>query len=184
MPSLYEHAGGEEKLHRLEDVFYSSVLTDPLLQPLFGQGRPSHVDHLTAFTAESFGGPPKFTEELGFAHLIDVHRGLRITEEQTRRSSSCTWRHWTPRACRMTSRSDEPFAEHVEFGSRVAMQNSHAGTDAELHPLPRTCHAGPGTVIGRRRLLDVWPDLRPPLDVDHVLGHRMAGNWVQVHDKA
>jgi hemoglobin len=25
--------------------------------------------------------------------------------------------------------------EHVDFGSRVAMQNSHAKTDAELHPL-------------------------------------------------
>jgi hemoglobin len=25
--------------------------------------------------------------------------------------------------------------EHVEFGSRVAMQNSNAASDAELHPL-------------------------------------------------
>ena len=34
---------------------------------------------------------------------------------------------------------DEPFRqavrEHVEFGSRVAMQNSNAKTDDELHPL-------------------------------------------------
>jgi len=53
LPSLYEHAGGEEALHQLEDSFYSSVLSDPL----FGAGKPEHVDHLTAFTAESFGGP-------------------------------------------------------------------------------------------------------------------------------
>ena len=135
MPSLYEHAGGEEKLHRLEDVFYSSVLTDPLLQPLFGRGRPSHVDHLTAFTAESFGGPPKFTEELGFADLIDVHRGLRITEEQRVRFVEL----YLAALDTVGMPDDEPFRravrEHVEFGSRVAMQNSHAGTDAELHPL-------------------------------------------------
>lgn len=35
--------------------------------------------------------------------------------------------------------NDEPFHEavrsHVEFGSQVAMQNSHANTDDELHPL-------------------------------------------------
>jgi hemoglobin len=35
--------------------------------------------------------------------------------------------------------SDPPFREavreHVEFGSRVAMQNSHATRDEELHPL-------------------------------------------------
>lgn len=37
MPSLYEHAGGEEALHRLEDSFYSSVLVDPLLQPLLAR---------------------------------------------------------------------------------------------------------------------------------------------------
>jgi len=74
VPSLYEHAGGEE-----------SVLSDPLLQPLFGAGQPEHVDHLTAFTAESFGGPDRFSRELGFAHLIEVHRGLSITEAQRTR---------------------------------------------------------------------------------------------------
>src|SRR5882757_6696759 len=85
VPSLYEHAGGEEALHRLEDAFYTGVLSDPLLQPLFGSGQPQHVDHLTAFTAESFGGPDRFSRELGFAHLIAVHRGLQITEQQRRR---------------------------------------------------------------------------------------------------
>jgi hemoglobin len=34
---------------------------------------------------------------------------------------------------------DEPFREavraHLEFGSRVAQQNSRAETDAELHPI-------------------------------------------------
>jgi len=29
----------------------------------------------------------------------------------------------------------EAVREHVEFGSRVAMQSSHAATDDELHPL-------------------------------------------------
>jgi truncated hemoglobin YjbI len=85
MPTLFEHAGGEAALHRLEQVFYDSVLADPLLHPLFGAGKPEHVDHLTAFTPESFGGPDRFSRELGFAHLISVHRGLRITEEQRRR---------------------------------------------------------------------------------------------------
>jgi hemoglobin len=51
MPPLYDFAGGEEALHRLEDAFYTSVLKDPLLQPLFGAGQPQHVDHLTAFTS-------------------------------------------------------------------------------------------------------------------------------------
>jgi hemoglobin len=85
MPTLFEFAGGEEALHRLEDIFYTSVLADPLLKPLFGNGKSEHVDHLTAFTVESFGGPDRFSRELGFAHLIAVHRGLGIKEEQRAR---------------------------------------------------------------------------------------------------
>jgi hemoglobin len=136
MPSLYEHAGGEERLHHLEDVFYSSVLADPLLQPLFGEGQPQHVDHLTAFTTESFGGPDRFTSELGgMDALIAVHRHLKITEEQRRRFVELYMLALD--AAGMPD--DEPFRDavraHVEFGSQVAMQNSNADSDAELHPL-------------------------------------------------
>lgn len=135
MPTLFEHAGGEEALHRLEDIFYASVLRDPLLQPLFGGGQPQHVDHLTAFTAESFGGPDRFTRELGFAHLIAVHRGLGITEEQRARFVEL----YMQALDEAGMPADEPFRqavrEHVEFGSRVAMQNSNAATDEDLYPL-------------------------------------------------
>src|SRR6201991_3804436 len=126
MPTLFEHAGGEEALHRLEQIFYDSVLRDPLLQPLFGAGQPQHVEHLTMFTAETFGGPDRFTRELGFAHLIDVHRGLRITEAQ-RGGFVALYR-----AARAGAAipAEEPFRaavrEHVEFGTQVALQNSNA----------------------------------------------------------
>jgi hemoglobin len=62
---LFEHAGGVEGLHRLEQSFYDSVLEDPLLQPLFGAGRATDVDHLTWFTAESFGRPDRFSRGWG-----------------------------------------------------------------------------------------------------------------------
>jgi hemoglobin len=133
--SLYEHAGGEMALHRLEQIFYDSLLADPLLQPLFGKGQPQHVEHLTMFTAESFGGPDRFTRELGFWHLIDVHRGLRITEAQRQRFVEL----YMAALDKADMPSDQPFRqafrEHIEFGSRVAMRNSNARTDEELHPL-------------------------------------------------
>lgn len=135
MPSLYDFAGGEQGLHRLEDTFYSSVLKDPLLRPLFGTGQPQHVDHLTAFTAESFGGPDRFTRELGFDHLIDVHRHLRISEEQRQRFVQL----YMAALDASDLPDDEEFRgavrSHVEFGSRVAMQNSHAESEEQLHPL-------------------------------------------------
>lgn len=135
MPSLYEFAGGEEVIHRLEEVFYSSVLADPILQPLFGSGRTTHVDHLTAFTAESFGGPIRFSTELGFAHLIAVHRGLRISEEQRRRFVELYLAALDTAGLPDNPAFRQAVAEHIEFGSRVAVQNSHAHGDAELHPL-------------------------------------------------
>lgn len=133
--TLYEHAGGEPALHRLEQVFYDSVLADPLLQPLFGAGRASHVDHLTAFTAESFGGPDRFTRELGFAHIVAVHRGLKISEAQRERFVEL----YVAALDTAGMPADAPFREavrqHLEFGTRVAVQNSHAERDDQLHPL-------------------------------------------------
>src|SRR5258707_14041464 len=116
MVSLYEFAGGDAGLHRLEERFYALVLEDDLLQPLFGSGQPQHVDHLTAFTAESFGGPDRFTGELGFAHLIAVHRGLKITEEQRQRFVDL----YMAALDAADMPSDQAFRdavrEHVEFG--------------------------------------------------------------------
>jgi hemoglobin len=136
METLYEHAGGEEALHRFIDIFYASVLADPLLQPLFGAGRPHHVAHLAAFDGECFGGPDRFTREMGgFARLIEVHRHLKINETQRQRFVEL----YMAAADQAGLPDDAPFRdalrEHVEFGSKVAMQNSHAETDEELHPL-------------------------------------------------
>jgi hemoglobin len=134
-PSLYQHAGGEEALHNLEEHFYASVLADPVLQPLFGAGRPEHVDHLTAFTAESFGAADRFTRELGFEHLIEVHRGLRITEEQRVRFVALYLAALDEVGMPPDTLFREAVRSHLEFGSMVAMQNSNATTDDELHPL-------------------------------------------------
>jgi hemoglobin len=136
MESIFEHAGGYEGLRRFLGIFYGTVLADPLLQPLFGAGRPEHVDQLTSFDAESFGGPDNFTRTMGgFPHLVAVHRGLEITEAQRQRFVDL----YLAAADKAGLPDDPPFREalrsHVEFGSHVAMQNSHAKTDAELYPL-------------------------------------------------
>ncbi|WP_189188925.1 group II truncated hemoglobin [Streptomyces albiflavescens] len=140
MTSLYEHAGGDEALHRLEEIFYAKALADPVLREVFPRREPHHVDRLTWFTAESFGGPDRFTRELGFEHIIEVHRGLRITDEQRDRFVQV----YLESLDEADLPDDEPFRaavrSHVEFGSRVAQQNSRAETDEELHPLREVPH--------------------------------------------
>jgi hemoglobin len=141
MPTLYEHAGGEEAIHRLEEIFYASVLADPLLQPLFGAGQPHHVDHLTAFTSESFGGPERFTRDLGgFDGLIAAHRHKHISEEQRQRFVELYLAALDQAGLPDDPAFREAVREHVEFGSQVAVQNSHAETDDELHPLREVPH--------------------------------------------
>jgi hemoglobin len=140
MTSLYTHAGGDEGLHRLEELFYAKVLADPVLRSLFTEHRPHHVEHLTWFTAESFGGPDRFTRELGFDHIIQVHRHLNITDEQRQRFVAL----YLAALDAAGLPDDEPFREavrsHVEFGAQVAQQNSHAETDADLHPIREVPH--------------------------------------------
>jgi hemoglobin len=135
METLYEHADGDDGLHRLEELFYTKALADPVLKKLFTTRVPTHVDHLTWFTAESFGGPDRFSRELGFRYIIDVHRHLDITDEQRERFVAA----YLDALDEAGLPADEPFREavrdHVEFGARVAQQNSRAETDADLHPI-------------------------------------------------
>ena len=135
MKSLYEHAGGDTALHRLEELFYDKVLADPLLRLQFTERRPHHVEHLTWFTAESFGGPERFTRELGFQYIINVHRHLNITDAQRERFATL----YMEAADEAGLPGDAPFREalrsHVDFGTHVAQQNSRAASEAELHPI-------------------------------------------------
>lgn len=133
--TLYEHAGGDEGLHRLEEIFYSKALADPVLKQVFTKRVPTHVEHLTWFTAESFGGPDRFTRELGFRYLIDKHRELEITDEQRDRFINAYLESLDEAGLPTDERFRDAVREHVEFGARVAQQNSHARTDAELHPI-------------------------------------------------
>jgi hemoglobin len=133
--TLYQHAGGDEGLHRLEELFYAKALADPVLGALFTERVPTHVDHLTWFTAESFGGPDRFTRELGFQYLIDVHRHLKITDEQRDRFVAVYLETLDEAGLPADAPFRQAVQEHVEFGSQVAQQNSWAESDAGLHPI-------------------------------------------------
>ncbi|CAO5227493.1 group II truncated hemoglobin [Frankia sp. AgKG'84/4] len=140
--TLYEHAGGDAALHRLEELFYQKALADPVLSKVFTERVATHVDHLTWFTAESFGGPDRFSREIGFQELIAIHRHRRITDEQRERFVEA----YLAALDEAGLPDDAPFRaavrEHVEFGAHVAQQNSWAETDADLHPIREVPHWG------------------------------------------
>lgn len=133
--AMHERLGGETGIRRTVEAFYASLLTDPLLQPLFGEGAPHHVDHLTAFLTEVFGGASRYTDELGgFATLLAAHRGLAITDEQRQRFIDLF-----DAAAKAQGLSDDPAVltevhDYMVFGTEVAQVNSHAKGEDDLHP--------------------------------------------------
>ena len=96
---------------------------------------PTHVDHLTWFTSESFGGPDRFTGELGFRYLIDKHRHLNITDEQRDRFIAAYLESLEEAGLPKDDRFRRAVRGHVEFAAHVAQQTSHAKSESELHPI-------------------------------------------------
>jgi len=83
-PTLYEWAGGGKAFERLINAFYDRVEADDLLTPFFPGGvSEEHRRHVVAWWSEVFGGPARYTEELGgYDRMVEHHRGLSITSEQ------------------------------------------------------------------------------------------------------
>ena len=140
MPTLYEWAGGEEALRRLIDAFYDRVEADDLLSGFFPGGvKEVHREHVTAWWSEVFGGPARYTDELGgYEHMIAKHRGLGISTEQRFRFASLM-----SLAADDAELPDDPefrsaFVAYVEWGTRLALHNSKPGAEiAEQAPVPR-----------------------------------------------
>jgi hemoglobin len=139
-PTLYEWAGGRDAFERLINAFYDRVEQDDLLAPLFG-GKVSeeHRDHVLAWWCEVFGGPTRYTDELGgYEHMLAKHRGLGITPEQRFRFASLM-----SLAADDAELPDDPefrsaFVAYVEWGTRLALHNSQPDAEVFEHaPLPR-----------------------------------------------
>ncbi|RZS90343.1 hemoglobin [Motilibacter rhizosphaerae] len=132
--TLYAHVG-PEAIPRLVATWYPTVLADPLLHPLFGAGDSHHVEHLSAFLTEVFGGPRRYTEELGgFPALLAPHRGKRISEEQRARFVELFLAAADASGFPDDERTRSALRGYLGFGTEVAVQNSSAEGDDGLHP--------------------------------------------------
>jgi hemoglobin len=140
-PSIYEYAEGEAGIRKIVEIFYTSIFGDPVLQPVFKHPVATHVDHLTAFFSEEFGGPARYTGELGgYDRIVAVHRHLQITEEQRQRFVALFIAAVEKAGFAGDSRFVATMRSAVEFGSKVALVNSNAKSDAELFPLTAIPH--------------------------------------------
>ena len=78
--SFIDDIGGPAVVDRLADRFYTRVLSDPLLRPLFRDPDEDHAGRMAWFLTELFGGEPLHSERRGgFSTMVAAHRGLKIT---------------------------------------------------------------------------------------------------------
>jgi hemoglobin len=139
VPTLYDWAGGDAAFERLIDRFYDRVERDELISPLFPGGvSREHREHVAAWWQEVFGGPPRYSEDLGgYAAMVDKHRNLGISVEQRRRFVELM-----SVAADDAGLPDDPefrsaLLAYLEWGTRLAMHNSQADADVVANaPVP------------------------------------------------
>ena len=138
--SLYEAVGGIDALRRLSNTFYDQALADPVLAPVFANFTPTHIEHVAVWLAEVFGGPARFTGDLGgHQALLRAHLGLSITEEQRIR-----WMDLMAVAVEKELPDDEllrrRLLEYFDWGTRIARDVSAGSVGDDLgdpQPTPR-----------------------------------------------
>jgi hemoglobin len=80
--NMYEAVGGEATFVALTDAFYDQVAADPLLRPLFPANMEPGKRRLAYFLIESLGGPPRWSQERHFGHLLNAHHRRDFSEEE------------------------------------------------------------------------------------------------------
>jgi CDGSH-type Zn-finger protein len=153
-PTLFEWCGGLPALTRMTRLFYEKyVPQDPLLAPLFATMSADHPQRVAAWLGEVFCGPKAYSERYGgYSRMISQHLGKGLTEEKRAR-----WVALLLQSARDAGMPNDPefrsaFGAYIEWGSRLAVENSQAGARPPEHmPMPRwdwrTAAGPPGSRI-------------------------------------
>ena len=139
-PTLYDWAGGRPAIEAMIDAFYDRVEADDLLSPLFPGGvTAEHRDHVTTWWSEVFGGPARYTDEVGgYERMLDKHRNLGITDDQRFRFASLMSLAADDAGLPSDPEFRSALVAYLEWGTRLALANSQPGTEVVEHaPVPR-----------------------------------------------
>ncbi len=147
IPTLYDWAGGMPAFERLTEVFYSKVLRDELLEPVFRYMSVEHRMQVAHFIAEVFGGPAMYSSSEG-SHfkMIQKHLSKHLTEAHRKQ-----WLHLLIESADEIGLPEDPefrsaFMAYLEWGTRLAVINSNADhLDMNpLEPMPKWGWGVPG----------------------------------------
>ena len=123
--TLYDAAGGRDRLLAMTAAFYGKATADDLIGPMFGRAAADHANYLAGWMSASFGGPRDYLAERGdLAFVIWKHAGLRITDAQRAR-----WARLMMEAAAevdMPRTFTVPFRRYVDAITRATQDHSNA----------------------------------------------------------
>ncbi|HEX8080708.1 MAG TPA: group II truncated hemoglobin [Jatrophihabitans sp.] len=140
VPTLFDWAGGQAAIRRLIDMFYDRVEVDALLSPFFPGGvSEEHRAHVSLWWGEVFGGPARYTEQLGgYERMLAHHRGLGITDEQRLRFATTMSQAADDAGLPADPEFRAALVGYLEWGTRLALANSQPDAQPPPHaPVPR-----------------------------------------------
>lgn len=139
-PTLYEWAGGAGAFGVMINAFYDRVEQDDLLSPFFPGGvHEEHRRHVATWWCEVFGGPARYSAELGgYERMLHKHRGLGITADQRFRFASLMSLAADDAGMPSDPEFRSALVAYLEWGTRLALGNSQPGAEVTEHaPVPR-----------------------------------------------
>jgi hemoglobin len=148
IPSLYEWAGDAKTFDTLFEKFYDKVLKDDLLGDVFRNMSPEHVQHVSHFVAEVFGGDKLYTTIDGGSHakMVGKHIGKMLTEEKRQRWVQLLMKTADEVGLKSDPEFRSAFVGYIEWGTRIAVINSQLKENpmTESEPMPRWGWGEPG----------------------------------------
>ncbi len=126
--TLFDVAGGADRITEMTTAFYEKALVDPLLSPLFKEGEADHAKYLAGWFSVVFGGPKDYLTERGdLGFVIWKHVAMHITDYQRAR-----WVNLMRQAAaevNIDQRFLVPFDRFIDSVSRDVQANSHVPRD-------------------------------------------------------
>lgn len=149
IPTLYQWAGGIDRIQELFRAFYDKVPADPILGPVFAQMHAEHFETVAHFVSEVLGGPKLYSGDglHGHSTMVAKHLNRHLTQQQRRR-----WIELLLETADDLKLPEDPefrsaLVGYLEWGSRLAVLNSSA-TENPIDPSAAMPTWGWGEVKG------------------------------------
>lgn len=127
--SIYEFAGGADAFLALAAATHERCLQDPELNHPFSHHlNPNHIEHLGAYWAEVFGGPPRYSESLGGqSGMLGIHAGQGMAADFPQRFTACFVQGIDDAGLPADKKFRAALRSYMEWASRVVDSYSPPG---------------------------------------------------------